>query len=141
MLGAWPRVAEVDEQPLDFVLGFYDLVELLDVVVDEQKVADLIGGLARLFKQLYDSTPAHAEHIYFDVERDDVPLGIFQRELSGKAALAAADLKIERLLLCKSRAPAARVLLRIPDEKVADAELGLSPFFLSYPHNTSYKKQ
>ena len=111
----------------------------LDVVVDQKQVVDVIGGFARLLKQPDDGAPADAQHVDFDVEGDDILVGILQRVLSREAALAAADLQNERLLLFKGVRPLAGVLLGILHEEVADAQLGLRPFLFSDSHITSFK--
>ena len=138
MLCARPRVAKVDKQPLNFVLGKDDFVELLHVVVNQQKVVNFLS--ACFIKQLYNGAPSHAEHVDFDVQRDDVALGIPQRKLTGKAALAAADFQIERLFFLKCLPPFSGVLLGVFDKEIADAQLRLRPFFLSDSHSTSIVK-
>ena len=136
---ARPRIAEVYEQPFDLVVGCNNLIELLDVVVDEQKVRNIVPGFAVFLKQLNNRAPADAEHINLDVDGDYVFIGVIKRELSCKTALAAADFKVQRLFFRESLSPFACVLVRIFNEKIANAQLGLSPFLFSYSHIASFK--
>ena len=99
---ARPGVAEVDEQAFYPVLGSDDFVELLDVVVDEQKVVYIVLSLAAFLKQLYYGASAYSEHVDLDVDRDEVDVRVLQGELTRKAALAAADFKAERLIFRRS---------------------------------------
>ena len=128
MLGLRPWVTEVYVNPADFIIGRYDIAEHINVIADER---DIVDFAVILFKEVDDIPASNAEHIQLDVNGDKVDFGMEQSHLSDKRAFAAAYLKHNGVIVIKKALPFSAVFLRFGYIKVTNAELGLSPFFLS----------
>ena len=112
-----PRVAEVDVDAADRILGGEHALDALDVGAHDLHVVD---GAACLGVSGLDLTLGKDQHLIGDVDAQIVVLRVGAGQLGEEAALAAAQLQHKGLL----RAGILCVPLAAPDQGLVDVEIG-----------------
>ena len=112
-----PRVAEVDVDAADGILGGEHALDALDVGAHDLHVVD---GAACLGVSGLDLTLGKDQHLIGDVDAQIVVLRVGAGQLGEEAALAAAQLQHKGLL----RAGILCVPLAAPDQGLVDVEIG-----------------
>ena len=91
VLATGPGIAEVYVEPSDVILRRDDLEELVNIVCGEHNV---FGSFVFFLKDFHDVSAGNAQHIAFDVNSNEVCVGITECFLSNKGAFAAAYFKL-----------------------------------------------
>ena len=112
-----PRVAEVDIDAADGILGGEHALDALDVSAHDLHVVD---GAACLGVSGLDLALGKDQHLVGDVDAQIVVLRVGAGQLGDEAALAAAQLQHKGLL----RAGILCVPLAAPDQGLVDVEIG-----------------
>ena len=124
-----PRIAEIDVDALHTILRREHLSDILDVVARNHHI------LYRFIAECFGDIAARiAQHIAGNVDCNEIRIPVVIHHRSGRNALAAAQLQMQRLILCKQLAPMTAVFLRLIGKIRADSQFRLRPLLGAHMH-------
>lgn len=135
MLWTRPRVAEINKHTLDFIVLCNYFINLLYIVVYKQKICNIGVCFALVLENFNNVSSADAEHINFNVNRNNIFIRILTANCPANPPLPQPYFKVKRKSVVKSFVPFACVFFRIFYKKIANRKFRLCPFFLSDSHN------
>lgn len=131
VLSSGPRIAEVNVDSRNIILGGENLVNLIHVVCREHDVFALSVFLG---KDINNIPSCNAQHIAFDIYGYEINIGVLQGFSAYESSLAAAYLKLNRIVASKETFPISPHILGIVYKKITGVKLRLSPFLFSDSH-------
>lgn len=131
VLASGPRIAEVDVNSRNIILGRENFVNLIHVVCREH---DVFTFSVFLGKDIHNVSSCNAQHIAFDIYGYEINVGVLQGFSAYESALAAAYLKLNGIVTMKETFPISPHILGIVYKKITGVKLRLSPFLFSNSH-------